>query len=215
MLTVCIQAGGRSSRMGQEKGLIPLRGRPLIEWVLDALHDLGDELMITTNHVEHYSYLGLKMVSDDYPGHGALVGLSTALSGAEGDQVLVVASDMPFLNRQLIDYMVDLQLEADVVVPVWRGMYEPLHAIYSQRCLSKIQTTLAAGRCKLTDIYSGMRMREVTTAEIRNIDPQGLSFFNINTPADLETAEEILEQNGDSIADSITADDGPDSEPNC
>jgi molybdopterin-guanine dinucleotide biosynthesis protein A len=178
--------------MGEDKGLIPLMGKPLIEWVLEGLDGLGDELMLTTNQPETYEYLGLKIASDEVPGRGALFGLSTALEAAEGDRVLVIGCDMPFLNRALLEYMKEHGLGSEVVVPKWKGKYEPMHAIYARRCLSTIKTSLMAGNVRMTDFYAQVHVHEISSDEINQFDPKGRSFFNINTRADLKHAEEIL-----------------------
>ena len=91
MKTIAVQAGGRSSRMGEDKALIQLAGKPLIEYVLDRIHGLADEILITTNQPEALAYLDLRMVGDEIPGAGALNGLKTALSAALGEMTLVLS----------------------------------------------------------------------------------------------------------------------------
>ena len=95
MLTICVQAGGESSRMGQDKALMPFLGRPLIQRVTDRLAPIADEVIVTTNHPEDYRFLGLPLFPDLKPGRGALGGLYTALSSATCESVAVVACDMP------------------------------------------------------------------------------------------------------------------------
>src|SRR3989337_991257 len=117
MLTVAVQAGGRSSRMGEDKALLQLDGIPLIERLLQRVSGLGDEILITTNRPQDYQYLGLRMASDPEPGAGALHGLRTALEAARGQTVLVLACDMPFVSRPLLEHMLQLAEAADLVVP--------------------------------------------------------------------------------------------------
>ena len=107
--------------MGRDKGLIELAGRPMIDWVIDQVIDLADDVLITTNNIHDYVQFGLRMASDPEPGAGALPGLRTALASAMGPFALVVACDMPFINRGLLEYQVDkaFETEADVVVPEW------------------------------------------------------------------------------------------------
>ena len=102
MATAVIQAGGRSSRMGRDKALVPLNGVPLIEYVLEGVQDLVDEVLITTNHSQGLRYLNLPLVADRHPGAGALHGLLTALEAAQHDHVLVLACDMPFVDRKSV-----------------------------------------------------------------------------------------------------------------
>ncbi len=194
MLTVAVQAGGYSSRMEADKALLPLAGVPLIERLLQGLNGLGDEIVITTNHPAAYAYLGLRMASDREPGAGTLHGLSTALRAARGELVLVLACDMPFVCRPLLESMLRLADSADVVIPRWNGEYEPLHAVYRRACLPAVEQALARGDRRMISFFPAVQVRIVEQAEIAEIDPQGLGFFNVNTPEDLRQAEQILAQ---------------------
>ncbi len=193
MLTIAIQAGGKSQRMGRDKALIPLAGTPLIERVLALVQDLGTEILITTNQPEPLRYLGLRLVPDLVPGQGALPGLQTALHSAQHDRVLVVACDMPFLNPSLLSYMIDLDTDADVVIPRWEQEWEPFHAVYRPRtCIPAINAALQAGEHRMITFFNRIHTQPIDESRIREYDPDGLSFFNINSPADLQTAEEII-----------------------
>ncbi len=136
-LTVAIQAGGKSSRMGTDKSFVLFQGRPLIEVVREAVEGLGDELIIVTNKPDDYAHLGLPMVGDLYPETGPLGGIYTALHHATHPHLLTVACDMPWLNRPLLEYMAGLRSTADVIVPRWDKFPEPLHAVYSKRAWSR------------------------------------------------------------------------------
>ena len=192
MITVAIQAGGQSQRMGRDKALISLGGRPLIVHVLDRVVGLGDEILITTNQPQAYTAFGGRLVSDAAPGAGALAGLHTALSAARGETVLVLACDMPFVSRPLLAHMLSLAPEADVVAPRPGGEYEPLHAVYARSCLPAVEAALQAGEERVISFYPKVRVKVVEEPELAAYDPAGLSFFNINTPVDLTRAEEIL-----------------------
>lgn len=192
MITVVIQAGGQSQRMGRDKALILLGGRPLIVHVLDRVVGLGDEILITTNQPQAYTAFAGRLVSDATPGAGALAGLHTALSAARGQTVLVLACDMPFVSRPLLAHMLSLASEADVVAPRAGGEYEPMHAVYARSCLPVVEAALQAGEERVISFYPKVRVRVVEQEELAVYDPAGLSFFNINTPVDLTRAEEIL-----------------------
>jgi molybdopterin-guanine dinucleotide biosynthesis protein A len=194
MVTVAIQAGGESSRMGRDKALLPLAGKPLIEHVLSKVADLGDELIITSNRPESLAYLGVKIASDRAPDGGTLQGLRTALAAATHPRVLVVACDMPFLNRPLLEYLLDRSREGvDVVVPKHGRYYEPLHAVYRRRVvLPEINASLAAGILRLNNLLPRVNVLAIGNEELDCFDPQRLSFFNINTPQDLQRAKELL-----------------------
>ena len=187
-LTVAIMAGGQSSRMGMDKSFVLFEGQPMIEVVIDAVAGLGDETLLITNKPDEYAHLNLPMVSDVYPNHGSLGGIFTAVYAASHPHTLVVACDMPWLNRQLLEYMVGLRETADVIVPRWEKYPEPLHAIYSKACLNPIEAKLKEKRLKITGFFGEVDVQFVDREEIERFDRNGRSFANINSPEDLEEA---------------------------
>ena len=193
MLSVVIQAGGRSSRMGSDKALVRLGGRALIEYALEAVAGLGDETIITTNHPEQLERFGITLAQDLVPGAGALHGLQTALTAAHGAHVLLAACDMPFVQRPLLERLVELAPQADVVIPRPGGQYEPLLAVYDRRrCLAAVEAALAAGERRMISFLPGLDVIELDDAQLEPLDPQHLSFFNVNTAQDLQHAERTL-----------------------
>lgn len=194
MLTVVVQAGGQSSRMGRDKALVPLAGLPMIQHVLARLEGLGDEMLVTTNN-EELEFLDLPLIPDEEPGAGALYGLRTALQAARGDTVLVVACDMPFVNRLLLEHLVELSAKADVVVPRWNDRYQTLQSVYARKkCLKAVEDALESGEQRMISFYPQVKVRIVPPEEVGEYDPTGSSFFNVNTPEDLSKAEEFLSQ---------------------
>lgn len=185
-LSVVIQAGGKSARMGRDKAFVPFAGRPMIEIVLDHVAGLGSEVLIVTNEPGPYAYLGIPLTADVYPDAGPLGGIYTALASAGNPHVLIVACDMPWLNRDLLRYLGSLRATADVIVPRWDKYPEPLHAVYSKACMGPIAHNLEAGNLKITRFFGAVAVRFVERAEIVQFDPHGRSFTNINTPEDLE-----------------------------
>jgi len=122
MLTVALQAGGTSRRMGRDKARVLLDGRPLITHVLERAAPLGDEVLVTTNALQAYAFLGgVRLVADEQPGAGALAGLRTALRAASHKNVLILACDLPFVCVPLMEHLLCAAPAADVVVPRWRG----------------------------------------------------------------------------------------------
>ncbi len=107
MRSLVIQAGGQSRRMGQDKALLPFLGQPLIQRGITRLSHLADEVLVTTNHPENYSFVGLPLYPDIIPDRGALSGLYTALHAAHYDTVMVVACDMPFVSPALLGAQAD------------------------------------------------------------------------------------------------------------
>ena len=206
MLTVCIQAGGASSRMGEDKALKPFLGRPLIQHVVKRLSPIADELIVTTNRPADYEFLNtstgsvqcLRLVSDLKPGRGALGGLYTAIASATHPIVAVVACDMPFANTKLIEGMSRLLVEheADVVIAKSEEGYEPLHAVYRREtCLPAIESAIEADQWKVIVWFPEVKVRVLASDEIKSYDPSGLAFWNVNTPEEFAKAEEIAQNN--------------------
>ncbi len=195
LVTLAVQAGGESLRMGQDKALVLFRGQPLILRVLERLAGLGDETLITTNHPEDLRpILNLPLVPDLLPDQGALGGLYTALCVASHPLVAVVACDMPFVNAGLLAAERDwLEADrADLVVPRPPQGIEPFHAVYRRdTCLPLILEALQRGQRRVDSWFGQAQGRYVEPAEIAPFDPGGLAFCNINTPEELKAAEEI------------------------
>jgi molybdopterin-guanine dinucleotide biosynthesis protein A len=194
MLTVCIQAGGQSSRMGEDKALKTFLGRPLIQRVVERLSPIAEELIVTTNRPEDYRFLGLRLVPDLKPGRGALGGLYTAIASAAQPIVAVAACDMPFASASLLEAASRLLVEeaADVVIPKSEEGYEPLHAVYRRdTCLPAIEAAIDADQWKVIAWFPQVKVRVLTSEEIKVYDPSGLAFWNVNTPEEFSKAEEL------------------------
>jgi molybdopterin-guanine dinucleotide biosynthesis protein A len=187
--STAVIAGGKSSRMGTDKAFVPLLGKPMIEHVLDRLKGLGDEQIIIANQSQKYRYLKLPLFSDIYEDSGPLGGLHTALANATYDHVLVVACDMPWLSRSLLEHMISIRASADIIVPRWTRFPEPLHAVYSKACLDPVTASLRANTLKLISFYDRVQVRYLDREEIAAFDVSGRSFANINTPEDLYQAQ--------------------------
>jgi molybdopterin-guanine dinucleotide biosynthesis protein A len=187
-LTVALMAGGKSSRMGQDKSFVLFRGKPMIETVMERVQGMGDEQILITNTPDSYAHLDLPNCGDVYPEHGSLGGIFTAISAARYSHTLVVACDMPWLNRPLLEHMISLMGAADVTIPRWQKHPEPLHAIYTKQCLAPIEAKLKARRLKIVGFFDEVDVRYIERREIAQFDPDGRSFANINTPQELKRA---------------------------
>jgi molybdopterin-guanine dinucleotide biosynthesis protein A len=206
MLTVCIQAGGQSSRMGEDKALKPFLGRPLIQRVIERLSPIADEIIVTTNRPDDYRFLGLRLTlrADLRPGRGALGGLYTAIASAKNPIVAVVACDMPFASAKLIEAAGRLLIEEEADVVIARVApraeragkseegYEPLHAVYRREtCLPAIEAAIDADQWKVIAWFPHVKVRILTPEEIKRGDLLGLAFWNVNTPEEFAEAERI------------------------
>jgi molybdopterin-guanine dinucleotide biosynthesis protein A len=180
--------------MGQDKGLLLLLGQPLIARVVARVASLADEMLVTTNHPEAYRFLGVPLYVDVYPGTGALGGLYTALNAAQHPLVAVVACDMPFASPEILAASRQrlLEEEVDVVIPQSEDGYEPFHAVYRRDiCLPAVKDALEAGERRLISWFPAVKVATLSPDEALQLDPLKLAFWNLNTPEELQQAEQI------------------------
>lgn len=194
-ISCIVLAGGRSSRLGHNKVFKTVGDRNLLDLVIDCVAPLSRETILvaaSSNTLARSDrYPALKTVIDVQPGKGPLGGIYTGLLASKSSHNLVVASDMPFLKPALLCYMVQVSADFDLVVPRVGDLAEPLHAIYTKNCLEPMERLLHQGELSVRRLFPMVRTRYVEAEEIERFDPEHLSFFNINTKADLQKAEEI------------------------
>jgi molybdopterin-guanine dinucleotide biosynthesis protein A len=202
-LSLLILAGGKSTRMGQDKAWLMLDGRPLVMRVIDRVLPLVDEVVVSTNQPDLFDAwlpnltLPACTVADRYRGAGPLAGLHAGLLAARCDLVLALATDMPFVNPALIGYLTELATGTDVdaIVPQIpspvTGLIglEPLHAVYRKSCLPAIEGCLTADQRRVVSFLDRVRLRVVSPEEVRLYDPLFRSFANVNTPQDWSDAQ--------------------------
>jgi len=191
-ISVAILAGGQSRRMGQDKALLPLGGRLVIEWVFERVMPLSSDLIIIANTPAKYRHLGYRVVGDVYPGKGALGGIYTAVHAARHPHCLIVACDMPFLNTDLLRYLVSLAPGFDVVVPRIEGFPETTHAVYGKGCLEPIRQRLLADELRIIGFFDEVRVRYVERDDVARFDSSFGSFLNMNTPDDWERVRQMV-----------------------
>lgn len=206
-VTIALQAGGESRRMGESKALVNFMGRPLISHMVERLLPAADELIITTNEADKLAFLqdefpdaGIRLVPDIYPQRGALAGFATAFEAASNPLVAVVACDMALASAQLLAHEVAVLVEtgADAVVPANRHGFEPMHAVYRREvCGSKTRQLVESGHMRIRDLLDGIDVRQITPAEVRAIVPLGGVFANANTPEELAKLEELAHRSED------------------
>ncbi len=188
MESAVILAGGKSRRMGRNKALLEFDGETLIQRLYHTLETAFDEVLISANDPETYDFLDATFVPDIYEAGGCLAGLHAGLLSARGESCFFAACDMPFLNVELVRYLGSFSAEYDLVVPVSRSGLEPLHAFYSRNCLPHIERQLDEGNLKVIEFFDKVRAREITVDEMNEYDPHELSYFNINTQAEYDSA---------------------------
>lgn len=191
-VTCVILAGGESRRMGEDKARIQVNGIRLFDYAYDTCHDLFPEILIVTNHPQHFGEYQTKIFMDEIPGAGSLGGLYTGLIKASNDYVFCVACDMPFLNPALISHLISKRSNYDVIIPMIKEKLEPLHAIYSKRCIEPIKKLLDRGEFKISRFLPEVQVGYCGEEEIKEIDPALASFINVNTKKDLIKIEKML-----------------------
>jgi len=185
-----ILAGGDSKRLGQPKALLDFNGCPLIEVIVNRLNTYFHEITVVTDRPELFSGLPVQFASDLLTAQqkSPLRGIHAGLKASDLPYQFVAACDMPFLNLELINYMVQFASEYDAVVPRIGNYYQPLHSFYSRNCIGIIDKQVQRGLYKVTDFYSNLKVRFINDSEIMQYDPDQESFININTWPDYERA---------------------------
>ncbi len=190
-----ILAGGKSVRLGHDKILERVGDSSLLETAISQIEPLVDEIILVVAKersfppLENHPKIG--KVSDIYPGKGSLGGIYTGLMASSSFYNLVIAADMPFLNQPLLRYILEVSDGFDLAIPRIHTFFEPLHAVYSKRCIEPAESILNQGRKVIIDLFHYVKVRYIEAEEIDKFDPKRMSFFNINTKEDLELARKI------------------------
>jgi formate dehydrogenase accessory protein FdhD len=190
--SIAILSGGKSSRMGQDKSLIELNGKTMVERILEEFKDVSNDIFIITNTEEVYSFLDFQKFPDIYKNFGPLAGIHSALNHAKNQKVLVLSCDMPFVTKEFALYLLSKSDGFDVTVPIYRGSYEPLFAIYDKKIVDVIKRYLRDNERKIISFYPDVKLKKIEEEEISDFFDTALLFFNVNTPSDLEYAKQIL-----------------------
>ena len=185
-MTGIILSGGKNARMGENKAFIRINGERIIDRTIRIFRELFDEIVLVTNEPLAYLEFDLKIVTDIIKGKAALGGIYTGLFHSSCEHAFVCPCDMPFLNADLIRYMKDRTKGYDIVVPVEPKGFQPLHAIYSRRCMPAMKKCIDEDRLKISGFYEKARVLEIPPEVVAPFDPEGRMFFNINSPDDLE-----------------------------
>ena len=183
-VTGVILAGGESRRMGSDKSLLPIQGARFIDHVYRRMAALFDEVIIVTNSPDLYNEIPCRKVPDIYYAQGSLAGVHSGLAHAKTEKIFVVGCDMPFIAPAVVKQICSHAGEGDLVIPHSSSGHEPLHALYSKHCLPAMERVLDAGLKRILLFFDQVKLIELPVAEIQQLDPQELSFQNINTPED-------------------------------
>ncbi len=198
-VTAVILAGGMSRRLGRNKAVEPFQGEPMVRRVIHRMREVASNIIVVANDEERVAELDLPgnvtPVIDEYPGKGSLGGIYTGLHAAPTEWAIFCACDMPFPSPRLYRALLSNRDTNDAVVPVVDGRPEPIHAAYSRLCLEPIRNKLTENQLKISGFFDDVTVHYFTEDRVRAIDPDLLSFFNINTQSDLEKANQIAQNN--------------------
>jgi molybdopterin-guanine dinucleotide biosynthesis protein A len=191
-----ILAGGQSRRMGKNKALLPLPGNERITFVEHLAQMLvaccSQVLLVVRDQDAANAYNALPnvcVVFDKTPGHGPLMGLYSGLSEIRSSHVLVLAVDMPFVQPEMLTFLLAQPLTDALLVPVVHAVPQVLCAIYPRSILPVIEERLHQGRRDPRSLLDVASVTYIDEARLREVDPQLHSFININTPEDLQSPD--------------------------
>jgi molybdenum cofactor guanylyltransferase len=186
--TAVVLAGGKSSRMGRPKALLLFDGKPLILHLARALGRMFAETVIVAAPEQELPPLPAILVRDEVPYQGPVGGIYYGLRAASGKTCFVTSCDVAFLNPSLISHLLSQISDYDVVVPHWQERFQPLHAVYRTSVLPLLKEQLDRGELRPIFLFDKVRTRKIDENEIKIFDPDGLSFFNMNTLDDYQQA---------------------------
>jgi molybdopterin-guanine dinucleotide biosynthesis protein A len=185
-----ILSGGKSSRMGTNKALLKINEKTNIERISDRLKPLFDDIILVTNDLEQYEFLGLKIVSDQFPGMGPLAGVHAGLNASEYETNVIVACDMPFVSGELAQALVDKSSDYDAVIPVINGKQQPLFAVFQKRAAIEVEQCIKQERLRMKHLLDRLNVLYVTEKDLEinsSLDLERV-FFNMNHPNEYEEA---------------------------
>lgn len=190
-----ILSGGKSSRMGENKALLPFNEKTNIERIKDELSSIFDEIILVTNEPEAYEFLKIKTVSDVYPRMGPLAGLHAGLLASDYEENIVVACDMPFASAEVAGVLVKELKHYDAVIPVIDGRQHPLFAAYQKKLVPNIEACLKEEQRRMVQLLENLSVRYLDEKELQIFCEGNLEriFFNMNHPNEYETAKEWIE----------------------
>jgi molybdenum cofactor guanylyltransferase len=189
-----ILAGGENKRFfGENKALLALDGKRIIDRIYSVFTSLFDDIVLVTNTPESYLEFDATVVSDIFPVRSSMTGIHAGLFYAAHPHAFVAACDMPFLQSGLVSYLASqIRENIDVVIPETEKGLEPLCAVYARDCIGLLERKILEHKFKIQQIFNKNRVRKIPEPALRKHDPDLVSFFNVNSSGDLETAKQKL-----------------------
>lgn len=183
-------AGGKSSRMGEDKGLIDLADKPMAKYALDTLEEMGISPTIVTNNDE-YASLGYPLIQDIISDKGPMGGLYSAMENNQATYVFLISCDLPFVPKEAFQKLIDTAKEQSLIVSKFMGMTNPLFALYNKNLKEKIRDNINSDKLKMQDFIRETDFEEVDMEDLVRQYPK--RFTNVNTPEDLDNINELWE----------------------
>jgi molybdenum cofactor guanylyltransferase len=193
-VTGILLAGGKSRRMGEDKRYLHVGEQTLLERDLSVLRSVFHDVAIVLAQDSAVLDQDVPVLRDLVPDCGSLGGLYTGLKHAKTPHIFIVACDMPFVNAAVVQYFTSLKGDADIVMAKLKTGLHPMHALYGQRCLPAIEEMIRQRDLKIQKLaaHGALKVRLVNDADLAGVDPEGYSFINVNTPADLDAARMLV-----------------------
>lgn len=183
-VTGIILAGGASSRMRKDKGLCEFKGKPLINYAIEALVPICDTVLISSNNIVGYESFGYQVVEDEFKGIGPIGGIYSSLRKSTTKHNLIISCDTPFLNIQLLKYILINSDNYDVVVPEHgNSLIEPLAAYYSSEIIHQLESSIEMKDYKLMNLFTRVKFKSIKVDTIPGYSNN--LFKNFNTPDEL------------------------------
>lgn len=193
--TGVILSGGLNTRFsGKEKAFIQVGGKRILDRLYRVFSDLFDEIILVTNEPLKYIEWDFNIVTDLFSNRSSLTGIHAGLFYMKNPFGFFSACDTPFLKKEVVETIVEyIDSNVDLVMPETSSGMEPLCAVYSKRCLKAAEDHLRQNKYKIQLALRKKRIKKIPESILRAADPSLVSFFNINTPQDLNRAEEIMQ----------------------
>ena len=183
-ITAIILAGGKSSRMGMDKGHVKIGGMTMIQHTINNAKRVTDQIIVIANN-KNYNSLGVSVLSDVYTGKGPLGGIHAGLVRSNTAWNWVVGCDMPNIGTGIISHLLNHAGNNQAVVPTWKGNQEPLCAIYHKTCANEIEACLKKGQLKMSFALSNLKVNFINiTEDLEFYSP--FLFTNLNSQQDVE-----------------------------
>jgi molybdopterin-guanine dinucleotide biosynthesis protein A len=190
--TGVILAGGKNSRFsGKNKALVSIGGKRILDRIYEVFTILFDKIILVTNDPLQYMEWDFDIVTDIFPIRSSLTGIHTGLFYITTPYAFFVACDIPFIKKELIEILLEnVEPGIDIVIPETSKGIEPLCSVYSKRCFKPIEKQLEKKSLKIQRMFQKVRVKKISEHILRTIDPDLVSFSNINTPDDLAMAKQ-------------------------